>query len=178
MWIYFNLRGILGSYATQFVIEAGHDEIVHASRVAKPNVPLGGMNIHVYVRGVHGQVQDKHGVPTVKHDIPVPLFDAVRDQGILHMPAVDEEILTIRGTPSESGKPDPSHQSQVFALQVNFNALVRKASAENTRNPIEGGLLHLHFVDDAAIVHQGECAVWICNRQDANAICHMVHFRS
>ena len=81
------------SHLRQSAVQAGENEIMHTSTVAKTHLVLGGVHIHVDLCRIELQVEHESRVAAVVQHIAVGLFHRMGDQPVANNASVDKKIL-------------------------------------------------------------------------------------
>ena len=86
-------RAITRPDIRQRTVQAGKNEIMYGTAIAKPHLVLGGMYVDVHLGRIKLKVQHKRRVAAVIQHVPVGLLHRMRHQPVADDAAVYEEVL-------------------------------------------------------------------------------------
>ena len=100
--------GVFGAQVGQRFVQRAVNKAVHAAPLAKADLVLARVHVHIDIPGVQLQIQDKRGMPGVVQHIGKGLAHGVRHQLVANVAAVDEEVLEVGLAAGESRLRDPA----------------------------------------------------------------------
>lgn len=112
---YRSLEMIIRAHICQRLVKRPENKIVNQAPIAETHFVLGGVNIHVHVRGINLQIQHERRVTVVVKHIPISLAHGMRYQPVPYHPPVDKKVLQIRLTAEKVGNATHPHSLRPVA---------------------------------------------------------------
>ena len=119
----------------QRAAQARNNHPAHQPRVAKSDLRLGGVDVHINKLGRHIQKQRHHRMAIARQQILISTAQRAHQQAIAHRPLIYKQILVIGNAPIPCRDAGQTGQMQAFTLQIDRHGIAGKIRADDRRKP-------------------------------------------
>jgi len=119
----------------QRMAQRREDQPAHHPRLAKPDLGLGGMHVHVHPLGRTVQKQRRRRVPALRQQIRVGRAQRAKQQLVAHRASVDEEKLRHRSAARIGRQRGETRQPQPVAFGIDAQRVFGELRSEDAPHP-------------------------------------------
>ena len=119
------------------VSERTDDQRAHAIGIPKPQLGLGGMDVHVDLLRRQRQEQRQHGIASVRHEIAIGRAHGAGQQLVAHRTAIDRQIKLEAVRPVQGRQAGKALDGHVAARGAERQRILDEVGSENAAEPDE-----------------------------------------